>query len=157
MPFVLSRIPILCCGSHGSAFLLESSCASPMQASFLSFAVPTPTLAADRELLEWQQQGAGHPRWSMPSWWRPGMLVWRRYIESKRSSMRIHSTLRQGEECETACRYLVDEMKARLNAQLARAQSFEIEVFEACTSLSFFFHVTSRTVFYSVPVAHRVF
>ena len=48
------------------------------------------------------------------------------YIESKRSSVRIHSTLRQGEEWEIqACR--------------------------------FFFHVTSRTGFYSVPVTHRIF
>ena len=45
---------------------LASSCVSPMQASHLSFAVPTHTLgrdkgarqAADRELLEWQQQRA---------------------------------------------------------------------------------------------------
>ena len=45
------------------------------------------------------------------------------YIESKRSSMEEDSTSRQGEEWETVCRYVVDEVKAEVNAQLVYADT----------------------------------
>ena len=56
------------------------------------------------------------------------------HFQSRGPSLNVHSTPCQRQQWDTVCRYLADEMKAKLNA-------FEIEVYERrvhaqCTAAS---------------------